>query len=167
MRIVMADQGKMIPFARLPALMRAPSDAIFCYKRFPVCRSGVSGTCHKLNFCLRLKNASGIYVECWDKSKNRGGGQMTREEQIAAAWMLLQEVQLDPRSYTARGRQQLRETARISCSLPADVVKRLDRLGSARSHHVEKALKLYLILMEGKGLFSQQSSRTRKNNSLL
>lgn len=92
---------------------------------------------------------------------------MTREEQIEAAWMLLQEVQLDPRSYTARGRQQMRETARISCSLPADVVKRLDRLGNARSHHVEKALKLYLLLMEGKGLLPQQSSRTRKNNSLL
>ena len=78
---------------------------------------------------------------------------MTRQEAIEAAWTLLQEVQLDPRSYTARGRQQVRATARISCSLPADVVKRLDRLGSARSHHVEKALKLYLILMEQKDRF--------------
>ncbi len=77
---------------------------------------------------------------------------MTRDEQIKAAWMLLQEVQLDPRSYTARGRQQVRETARISCSLPADVVKRLDGLGNARSHHVEKALKLYLLLIEKNGL---------------
>jgi hypothetical protein len=77
---------------------------------------------------------------------------MTRQEKIEAARMLLQEVQLDPRSYTARGRQQVRETARISCSLPAEVVKRLDSLGNARSHHVEKALKLYLILMDRKGL---------------
>jgi len=76
---------------------------------------------------------------------------MTKKEKMDAAWMLLQEVELDPRSYTARGRQQVRETARISCSLPADVVKRLDSLGNARSHHVEKALKLYLILMERKG----------------
>jgi len=75
---------------------------------------------------------------------------MTRDEQIGAAWLLLQEFQLDPRSYTARGRQQVRETSRISCSLPADVVRRLDRLGNARSHHVEKALKLYLFLMEWK-----------------
>ena len=73
---------------------------------------------------------------------------MTRNEQMRAAWLLLQEVQLDPRSYTARGRKQARETARISCSLPADVVKRLDSLGNARSHHVERALKLYLLLME-------------------
>jgi hypothetical protein len=73
---------------------------------------------------------------------------MNIDEQIEAAWTLLREIQLDPRSYTARGRQQIRETARISCSLPADLVRRLDKLGSARSHHVEKALKLYLMLME-------------------
>ncbi len=73
---------------------------------------------------------------------------MNREEQINGAWMLLQEVHLEPCSITARGRQQARETARISCSLPANVVKRLDRLGNARSHHVERALKLYLMLME-------------------
>ncbi|AFM24571.1 hypothetical protein [Desulfomonile tiedjei] len=73
---------------------------------------------------------------------------MTREQCLKAAWILLKEMQLDPRSYTARGRQQTRETARISCSLPADVVRRLDHLGNARSHHVEKALKLYLLLME-------------------
>jgi len=77
---------------------------------------------------------------------------MTTEEKMEAAWMLLQEVELEPRSYTARGRQQVRETARISCSLPAEVVKRLDRLGNARSHHVERALKLYLILMERNNL---------------
>jgi hypothetical protein len=82
---------------------------------------------------------------------------MTKKEKMEAAWMLLQEVELDPRSYTARGRQQVRETARISCSLPADVVKRLDSLGNARSHHVEKALKLYLILMERKGFLPQTS----------
>jgi len=92
---------------------------------------------------------------------------MKRHERIKAAWMLLQEVKLDPRSYTARGRQQVRETARISCSLPADVVKRLDNLGNARSHHVEKALKLYLLLMEDKGLSLEQSSTTRKKDSLL
>ncbi len=84
---------------------------------------------------------------------------MSREEQIKAAWMLLQEVQLDPRSYTARGRQQVRQTARISCSLPADVVKRLDSLGNARSHHVEKALKLYLFLIERNGAFPETSRR--------
>ncbi|MGB6068087.1 MAG: hypothetical protein WBG50_25040 [Desulfomonilaceae bacterium] len=84
---------------------------------------------------------------------------MSREDQIKAAWMLLQEVQLDPRSYTARGRQQVRQTARISCSLPADVVKRLDSLGNARSHHVEKALKLYLFLIERNGAFPETSRR--------
>jgi len=105
-----------------------------------------------------------MYVEYWVKYRNSVGGEMTREQQITAAWMLLQEVHLDPRSYTARGRQQVRETARISCSLPADVVKRLDSLGNARSHHVEKALKLYLLLMEGKGLSSEPSSTTPKNN---
>jgi hypothetical protein len=92
---------------------------------------------------------------------------MTREDQIMAAWKLLQEVQLDPRSYTARGRQQVRETARISCSLPADVVKRLDSLGNARSHHVERALKLYLLLIEENGLSLNQSCKTRKHNSLI
>jgi hypothetical protein len=163
----MEGQGKMILFARLLNLMRASSDDILCCKGFPRCCSGFLGASRRLNLPLRLRNASGIYVECCDKSKNRGGTQMTRKEQIEAAWMLLQEVQLDPRSYTARGRQQMRETARISCSLPASVVKRLDRLGNARSHHVEKALKLYLLLIEGKGLFLEQASRTRKNNSLL
>ncbi len=73
---------------------------------------------------------------------------MKREEQMKAAWNLLQEVELDPRTYTARGRQQTRHTARISCSLSDDVVKRLDILGNARSHHVEKAIKLYLLLVE-------------------
>ncbi len=73
---------------------------------------------------------------------------MNREDQMKAAWLLLQEIELDQRSYTARGRPQVRHTARISCSLPADVVRRLDLLGNARSHHVERALKLYLLLME-------------------
>ena len=73
---------------------------------------------------------------------------MNREEQMKAAWTLLQEVQLDEPSYTARGRKQVRETARITCSLPGDVVRRLDDLGNARSHHVERAVKLYLLLME-------------------
>jgi hypothetical protein len=90
---------------------------------------------------------------------------MDREDQIAAAWMLLQEVQLDPRSYTARGRHQVRETARISCSLPADVVRRLDNLGSARSHHVEKAIKLYLLLVERFSL-NQVSTKNHQDNSL-
>ncbi len=73
---------------------------------------------------------------------------MNREDQLKAAWDLLQEVKLDKRSYTARGRQQVRETARISCSLSGDLVRRLDNLGNARSHHVERAVKLYLLLME-------------------
>jgi len=73
---------------------------------------------------------------------------MNREDQMKGAWALLQEVELDKRSYTARGRQQVRETARISCSLSADLVRRLDNLGNARSHHVERAVKLYLLLME-------------------
>jgi|GEM_PF-3531992 len=120
-----------------------------------------------MNFRLSPKTATGMYFESWDKSRNRGGDQMTRKERIKAAWMLLQEVQLDPRSYTARGRQQVRETARISCSLPADVVKRLDSLGNARSHHVEKALKLYLLLIEENGISLEQSSTTRRNDSLL
>jgi hypothetical protein len=84
---------------------------------------------------------------------------MNREEQMKAAWALLQEVQLDQRSYTARGRQQVRETARISCSVPADVVRRLDKLGSARSHHVERAVKLYLQLMER--FFSERAPADR------
>ncbi len=80
---------------------------------------------------------------------------MTRDKQIKAAWMLLQEIHLDPRSYTARGRSQMRETARISCSLSADVVRRLDVLGNARSHHVERALKLYLLIMEEAAAFME------------
>jgi len=150
----------------LPALMRPSAQATFYCNRFSACRTDFSGTLRKTNFRPRRKTAIGMYVECWVKYRNSEGGEMTREQQITAAWMLLQEVQLDPRSYTARGRQQVRETARISCSLPADVVKRLDSLGNARSHHVEKALKLYLLLMEGKGLSSEPSSTTRKNNSL-
>jgi hypothetical protein len=85
------------------------------------------------------------YLEAGQANK---GGRMNREDKMKAAWALLQEVELDKRSYTARGRQQVRETARISCSLPADVVRRLDKLGNARSHHVERAVKLYLSLTE-------------------
>ena len=73
---------------------------------------------------------------------------MNREGQMKAAWTLLQEVELEQPSYTARGRKQVRETARISCSVPAEIVRRLDDLGDARSHHVERAAKLYLLLME-------------------
>jgi hypothetical protein len=89
---------------------------------------------------------------------------VTREEQMEAAWTLLQEIQLEPRSYTARGRKQVRKTARISCSLPAELVERLDKLGNARSHHVEKALKLYLLALDGNESFSKQSATTRKND---
>ena len=73
---------------------------------------------------------------------------MNRDGQMKAAWTLLQEVKLDQPSYTARGRKQVRETARINVSLPADVVRRLDNLGDARSHHVQRAVKLYLLLLE-------------------
>jgi hypothetical protein len=145
----------------LLALMRSPSEAISYCNRFLFCHAGFSGSSRTMNFRLSPKTATGMYFEGWDKSKNRGGNQMTREERIKAAWLLLQEVKLDPRSYTARGRQQVRETARISCSLPADVVRRLDSLGNARSHHVEKALKLYLLLIEERGISSEQSSTTR------
>jgi metal-responsive CopG/Arc/MetJ family transcriptional regulator len=43
----------------------------------------------------------------------------------------------------------VRETARhVSVSLPAHVVRRLDNLENARSRHVERAVKLYLLLRE-------------------
>jgi hypothetical protein len=154
-------------FRVLLALMRSPSEDMLYCNRFAVCHAGFSGSSHRMNFRGSSKTATGMYFECWDKSRNCGGDQMTREAQMKAAWLLLQEVRLDPRSYTARGRQQVRETARISCSLPADVVKRLDSLGNARSHHVEKALKLYLLLIEKNGISLEQSSTPRKNNSRL
>jgi hypothetical protein len=151
----------------LLALMRSPSEDILYCNRFSVCHEGFSGSSHRMNFRGSPRTQIGMYFEYWDKGRNCGGDQMTREAQVKAAWLLLQEVRLDPRSYTARGRQQVRETARISCSLPADVVKRLDSLGNARSHHVEKALKLYLLLMEENGLFLDGPSTSRKNNSRL
>jgi hypothetical protein len=167
-RISCPRQGVVVqePNNALPATTRCQSDNIFNCKRCSVCRSGFARPSREPNLRLRPGNTVGMYVER-DEIKNLGGGEMTRQEQIRAAWMLLQEVQLDPRSYTARGRQQVRETARISCSLPADVVRRLDSLGNARSHHVEKALKLYLLLIEDKGLSVEESSKTRKNDSLL
>jgi len=148
----------------LLALMRSPSENIFYCNRFSVCHAGSSSSSRKMIFRLSSKNTTGMYFESWDKSNKSWGEPMTRKEQVKAAWMLLQEVRLDPRSYTARGRQQVRKTARISCSLPAHVVKCLDSLGNARSHHVEKALKLYLLLMNEKGLPLDQSSTSPENS---
>jgi len=136
----------------LPTLMRTPSEDTFYCNRFSVRHARFSKNFREMTFRPNSENATGMYFESWNKRSNSWGDPMTRKEQVKAAWMLLQEVRLDPRSYTARGRQQVRETARISCSLPADVVKRLDSLGNARSHHVERALKLYLLLMKEKGL---------------
>jgi hypothetical protein len=71
---------------------------------------------------------------------------MNRDDQMKAAWTLLQEVELDK---ARGGRKQVRETARhVSVSLPAHVVRRLDNLENARSRHVERAVKLYLLLRE-------------------
>lgn len=118
-------------------LTRTPSDnSPFCRRLFSVYLAGISGNSGSLSLHPTLECVLGIHIEYHNNTRECGGDQMTREEQMKAAWTLLQEVQLDPRSYTARGRQQVRATARISCSLPADVVKRLDSLGSARSHHV-------------------------------
>jgi hypothetical protein len=73
-------------------------------------------------------------------------GRMNRDDQMKAAWTLLQEVELDK---ARGGRKQVRETARhVSVSLPAHVVRRLDNLENARSRHVERAVKLYLLLLE-------------------
>ncbi len=74
---------------------------------------------------------------------------MNREGQMKAAWTLLQEVELDQPAYTASRREQVRETPRIiNVSLPAHVVKRLSNLKNPRSRHVERAVKLYLLLLE-------------------
>ncbi len=108
-------------------------------------------------FCLRNEHFQAVRVNATDtirvykpashlllfkifQSLEQWRGRMNREGQMKAAWTLLQELEQ---------RKQVRETARIvSVSLPAHLVKRLDNLEKARSRHVEKAVKLYLLLLE-------------------
>lgn len=70
---------------------------------------------------------------------------MKRTNILKGANKLLSEIEPAPKILTAPGRRQTRHTARISISLPQELVDDLDALGGARSHWIERAVKFLLM----------------------
>ena len=74
---------------------------------------------------------------------------MKEEALIKAARRLLERIQLDPRNYPGKGRELSVDTVKkITVSLPPWMVERLESIGDAKSHHVQRALKLYFLLLD-------------------
>ena len=74
---------------------------------------------------------------------------MKRETALRGAQQLLNGIQLDPRNYPRKGFVSTAKSLKISVSLPDWIITEIDSLGDARSHHIEKALKLYLETLQG------------------
>jgi hypothetical protein len=73
---------------------------------------------------------------------------MKRETAIRGAAQVLAGIQLDPRNYPRKGFVSTAQSIKISVSLPDWIVEQVDNMGDARSHHIEKALKLYLETLQ-------------------
>jgi hypothetical protein len=75
---------------------------------------------------------------------------MPDKKDVEAARRILSDIALDPRSYPAKGRESITTMGKIAISLPAWMIEKLDELGEARSHHIQRALKLYFKLFSKK-----------------
>ena len=61
---------------------------------------------------------------------------------------MIQELQVSERPQTAPGLKSTLQTTLIAARFPSTLVERLDALGGKRSHHLEKALMVYLRALE-------------------
>jgi len=62
--------------------------------------------------------------------------------------ILMQDVTVAERPTTAPGRLSTLKTQMLAARFPVDLVEELEALGGRKSHHMEKALRLYLKLMK-------------------
>jgi hypothetical protein len=67
---------------------------------------------------------------------------LTRAKEI-----LMRDIDVAERPTTAKGRPSTLPTTMIAARFPTELVNQLEALGGRKSHHLEKALKLYLKLI--------------------
>ncbi len=76
--------------------------------------------------------------------------QVLSEAQIIlqAKEILMRDIDVAERPTTAKGRPSTLRTTMIAGRFPNELVNELEALGGRKSHHLEKALKLYLKLIK-------------------
>lgn len=74
----------------------------------------------------------------------------TPEDDIAAAWRLLKDIKVVDRGITWKGKTADVPTKFIGARIPVDLVQQVEELGRPLSNHVEKALRLYLMLVKAR-----------------
>ena len=62
--------------------------------------------------------------------------------------ILMRNIDVAERPTTAKGRPSTLPTIMIAARFPTDLVAQLEALGGRKSHHLEKALKLYLKIVK-------------------
>jgi hypothetical protein len=67
---------------------------------------------------------------------------------LQAKEILMRNIDVAERPTTAKGRPSTLPTTMIAGRFPTELVRQLEALGGRKSHHLEKALKLYLKLIK-------------------
>ena len=67
---------------------------------------------------------------------------------LHAKEILMRDIDVAERPTTAKGRPSTLKTVMIAGRFPAELVAELEALGGRKSHHLEKALKLYLKMVK-------------------
>jgi hypothetical protein len=62
--------------------------------------------------------------------------------------ILMRNIDVAERPTTAKGRPSTLPTIMVAARFPSDLVAQLEALGGRKSHHLEKALKLYLKIVK-------------------
>jgi len=62
--------------------------------------------------------------------------------------ILMRGIDVAERPTTAKGRKSTLKTVMMAARFPSDLVAELEALGGRKSHHLEKALKLYLKIVK-------------------
>jgi hypothetical protein len=80
---------------------------------------------------------------------------MSRAQELSEAQIILQakeilmrDIDVAERPTTAKGRPSTLKTVMIAGRFPSDLVAELEALGGRKSHHLEKALRLYLKMLK-------------------
>jgi len=61
---------------------------------------------------------------------------------------ILDDIEVEQREYPGAGKKAIKEYGKISAILPIDLVRDLKELPRPLSHHMERAAKLYLLLLK-------------------
>ena len=61
---------------------------------------------------------------------------------------MLNSIEVAERPVTARGRHSTLKTKHVAAKIPEDLFDSLEALPGRRSHHIEKALRLYIKVLE-------------------